>query len=598
MTDTTADARIGAPIDGPTTRAAARQARDAERARARGLRGPLLSRLVPRGGALWLLLNDLRGRFRSGGQAPVSPALRWVGLAMMAGLVVASGALGSFLLTLAVEYFGFRGAAEVGGDLPGEALAWLTIGLFWLFLLTLSGTIGGVTSLLAERSDFDLLLTAPIAPRAILLTRVAGVAVTAALLPLVLTLPGALVWLVQTGEAWPMAMPVTTLALAVMAAAIGLLLTMAVSRLVGPKRARVGAQVLGLMVGAFLFLLTQPGTRELFGLDRLVDAMARFADANPLSPAFMPAQASLGLPLALVAVCVVSAALLAIAAQTFARRLAADAAAFSMPESGRAASAGQMARAVAGIRGGLVGAMRRKSWRTMLRDPLFITSVLYGTIFFIPLLVLFFRDGFDDPERIATVGAGLAVWLVGLNAPRIALAMTTLERGHELVATAPISQRRHDLSLVWSIMSLGLLLAAVLALPFALVSVASAVGVLAFSAISLLSLALSAVRWPGVRAGSQAGRPYFRRPFTASLTDGVTAIMWSFVASLTLSGSVLAILPAIPALWVLAWLRVDVAERGRRRAAVTLEPEAPVPDQRPRRPGLLDRFRRRRPAVA
>lgn len=135
--------------------------------------------------------------------------------------------------------------------LAAETLAWLFFGL-----LMLSAAMNHAIRVLFERSDFDLLLSAPVSPRAVLLARTAAMSAAAALMVLMFIPPllngallavsprylaGYLVWLL--------------LAFAVSSA--GVWFTLVLVKWLGPRRARVWAQVAAAALGASVYLLTQ-----------------------------------------------------------------------------------------------------------------------------------------------------------------------------------------------------------------------------------------------------------------------------------------------------------------------------------------------------
>jgi ABC-2 type transport system permease protein len=528
-----------------------------------------LSRVVPRGGALWLLRNDLRMMFRQaagGDKASAKSKSGWfTRIAPFLGFALLGGA---FLL------FGWIGAV-VYAHLPmlplTEAYAYMTIGLIGLFVLTLSATIGGVTQMLAERRDLDLLLTAPVKPRSILITRVMGVAIGASLLPLLITLPGAVVRLFQ-GSVVAMAMPLTAVGIAGIATACGLLMTMVLSRLIGAGRARVGAQMLGLFVGAAIFLATQPITRELLGVDRAIAQLANYGEEHSGAPVFAVARGSLGEWPSLLVLLVAAMGTLFFAAQVFAQRLAADSSSFSTPSAGRRASARDQRKAAASVRGGLLGAMQRKSMRTVGRDPLVITNVLYNFIYLIPLALILMRrgDGGLATEQLQSIGPGLAIWVCGLVTIRIGATVTAGEEARDLVSSAPVMQRRYDLGLVWSVFCLGIVPVIVLSAAFLLLSVANALIMLGIGAMAVFYAAISAVRWPAVEKGRVGGRPTYSRPWLVSLAEPLVASMWGTTATLTALAMPILILPAIIACWALLYVWFDLGERGKRRKAVSL----------------------------
>ena len=130
--------------------------------------------------------------------------------------------------------------------------------LWFVFTLMLSHAITRSVGVLFDRGDLDLLLASPLPPRHVFIVRGLGVAFGSVAVYALLLTPFAHVGLLY-GRPALLAIYPALAALGLLAAALGMALTLALVRILGARRARVVAQRLGAFVGAAFFLLTQAG---------------------------------------------------------------------------------------------------------------------------------------------------------------------------------------------------------------------------------------------------------------------------------------------------------------------------------------------------
>ncbi|MDL2345800.1 hypothetical protein QOL99_16835, partial [Deinococcus sp. MIMF12] len=156
-------------------------------------------------------------------------------------------------------FFGLRSllaGVPLDRPLPDAALGPLTLGLVFVFMLMLSACVTAALEALYTRGDLDLLLHSPISPRTVLAARALGVAFSGALGSALLTLP--LTFLLLVLGAWRgLGLLGWWLGAALLAATLGLWLTLGLVRVLGVRRARVTASVVGALLGASLFLAFQ-----------------------------------------------------------------------------------------------------------------------------------------------------------------------------------------------------------------------------------------------------------------------------------------------------------------------------------------------------
>ena len=432
-------------------------------------------------------------------------------------------------------------------DLTGlpnrHLLAAISATLVASWSLMLSQAMESVTRAFYARGDLDLILTSPAAASKLFAVRLGAMAITIMAMSLVLGAPfiNALVWL--GGARW-LAGYAVMLALAVSAVAAATAMTVGLFRTIGPKRTRAIAQVVSAIVGAAfaigvqLVAILSYGSLTQIQLVRL-DLLENLApDAS--APLWWPARATIGEPLPLVTVCLVSGLALFGAIAVFAPRfgslaLSTAGVVHSPARSGprRAMFQGRSPSSV----------LRRKEWSLLLRDPWLMSQTLMQLLYLLPagvVLYLNFNGGGGAPALLVPVlilaagqlGGGLA-WLAasGEDAP-------------DLIATAPVPGARVLRAKAEAVMC------GVLAVfgPFLLV-----LGVLSPSA------ALAALAGVMIAAGSstaiqywfrtQTKRSLFRRRQTSSriatFAEAISSTGWAGTWALAALGTWAAIVPAI-----------------------------------------------------
>jgi len=189
---------------------------------------------------------------------------------------------------------------------PDKRMLVLLTGILALYgSLMLSQAMEGVTRAFYGRGDLDLILSSPVAAWRLFAVRIGAIAVTVAAMSLALAAPfinvlswlGGLRWLAAYGVA---------VALAMVAVALAVLLTVGLFRTIGPKRTRLGAQIAAAVIGASFAIGVQFGAILSFGTPSRVvflqsEVLTRYAP-DTASILWWPARAILGDLLALTAV--------------------------------------------------------------------------------------------------------------------------------------------------------------------------------------------------------------------------------------------------------------------------------------------------------
>ena len=211
--------------------------------------------------------------------------------------------------------------------------------------MMLSQAMESVTRAFYARGDLDLILTSPVAASRLFAVRIAAMVVTILCMALVLGAPfiNVLVW--RGGAHWLGAYAVTV-ALAMDAVAVAVVLTVAMFRAIGPRRTRAIAQIVAAVIGAAFAIGMQFAAILAFGtMSRMaVLQLASAGQDSRLTAAasiWWPARAVLGEPAALAALFGLSAVALAAAIHVFAPRFGQFAlAAASVSHPARRAAAG------------------------------------------------------------------------------------------------------------------------------------------------------------------------------------------------------------------------------------------------------------------
>ena len=377
----------------------------------------------------WLLRHELRlGWYNAAGGRDAGGRRR------PGNLVIGMAALGCIVMHV-VGWLAVRQLAGVPAGDPRILLvitAVLAVGTTFM----LSSAIKTSVLVLFERSDLDLLLSSPLPSRSIFTVRLLGVCASTAGLYLFFLAPFAHAGLLQGQWRWLGIYP-GVIAVAVLCSCCAMLLTLGLVRVLGARRTRVVAQIVGALAGALLVIasqlhaLTSRQTQE-----RIRDSVLGLVqqDGAADNPLWLPARAMLGepLPLLLLAGCAAGLFLLTTASthRFFARGL-------------------QLAASTA-VRGAPSGAPQRhrfgrslfqtvviKEWRLIARDPQLLSQVMLQVLFLLPLFFLIF--GRADIQAQA-IGAGLALLCSSLTGALAWIALSA-EDAPDLLLVSPASQR-------------------------------------------------------------------------------------------------------------------------------------------------------------
>ena len=456
------------------------------------------------GSFAWLAWHELRLAWRGRSRGGVRQV---IGLVILAGWLVAGIIAAVMLMDVPIDY-----KAEIGiGILAGTVVA--------LSFMTTQAIIGSQQTLYQSR-DLDLLMTAPIDGRTVLLAKLAGIAGTIVLLYAALLLP-LVVPVAILGHPRLLGAIGLLVAVALTATAIGIAITLTLARLVGPRAARTVGQVAAALLGGALFLATQlshtGGRRSSFSV---VFEDLRAWRLGEMGWSGIPGHAVFGDPLSVALLLGIGIALFTGTGAVLQRLFLSGYQDAGMRLS-RARPTGKASARL--FHAGLFRSVLAKEWRLLARDPGIVFQIILRLVYLIPLMLVAYRGGGSmiapglafASVLVATQLTGSFAWLTvsGEDAP-------------ELIAVAPVAKRRIDQAKL----AAALLMAAPIAalLPIAIATVGrSPLGAL----VSLVATAIG-----GAVAGYlelKLGKPGQRAAFAKRRGgSGVAGILGMIVAAI------------------------------------------------------------------
>jgi ABC-2 type transport system permease protein len=418
-------------------------------------------------------------------------------------------------------------------DMPRAVFGYVSAASVAMVLLLLSGAGVYVLRRFHDRSDLDLLLSAPVPPTRVFAAKALAVYVSVGLPMLVFVGPFLIASALLGHPGW-LGGIVMVMVAAVMASSLAFITSSWLLRLVGARRGRTIIQVAS---GAFAALIAVAGQTVNFAPKFFYGVTGRFA--TPPSPPFdWPARAVFGEPLPLAIM-----VLLGLASALLAARVAVN----DLGQPQQFAPVAARARRPPRFAGGQFRMLLTKELRLLGRDPELVAVIALQMAYMIPAFGLIFAGGLVSPARLAAA----AVLFDGLLTSSLAWLTICGEDAPELIAAAPVP----DDVVVRAKLAAACLPALVLVVP----------AVAAIAAMDLRAGVLALLLCPvaAVTAGVQqfwAGKPQLRRTFRfrqkgsmlLALSEYAMAGCWSAAASLAVWGSPWALLAALGAMVVLA----------------------------------------------
>ncbi len=471
--------------------------------------------LPERPGFGWLVRHELRLVLRD--RSATSVVRRVLALLVLMLAPVAIGVFFAWNLrrspAVPVAGFGLVLAANVG-----------------LVLVMLSGACVYVLRAFHDRGDLDLLLSAPIPPARVLAAKSVAIHAAVALPLLVLSAPFLIVSAFLGHPGW-LGASVEIIVTAMVATSLAFVITAALFRAVGSRRARIIIQVSGGLFAATVAILGQAPSFAPGSLDGL---QARFS-GRPMAPFDWPARAIFGAPLPLVGM-VAFGIVCAVAASRMAARNLAEATPVADADAAIVAKAGRYR-----FRAGLLPIILLKELRLLWRDPELLSQLALQLAYMIPAVALIFSGGGGvSPARLAAT----SVIFAGLLSSALAWLIICGEDAPELIDSAPVTK---------AIVARAKLLAAcvvpiaILVTPLAIIASSSIRGSL-IALVFCLAAAVSAALQQAWASQPQRRITFrFRRKGSLLLAAGeyVMAASWSAAAAAFIQHLQWAVLPAL-----------------------------------------------------
>lgn len=431
-----------------------------------------------------------------------------------------------------------------------QTLVTVTASLLLSWLLMISQAMESITRAFYARSDLDLILASPVATNELFGVRIAMVALATTMLALPLAAPFINVLIALGGWRWLGAYGLV-IAMGAAATALAVALTVALFRVLGAKRTRFVAQVVAAVIGAAFVIGLQIAAILSYGtLSRsaVLQSDTLLALAPGMSSVFWwPARAALGELFPLMAVLAVSLTLLAAAIAIVAPRFGEFAiAAAGMSYSG----AGQSRRSVGFGKTSPRGALRRKEWLLLRRDPWLMSQTLMQMLYLVPPAVMLWRS-FGHGESALQILVPVLVMAAGQLAGGLAWLAISGEDAPDLVATAPVPSRFTLRAKIEAVLG-------VIAIVFTPLVAALAIASAWYAAVAGTGIVVAAASATAVQFWfrSQAKRSQFRRRQVSSrlatFAEAFSSIGWAGAAAVAAISVWLSILPGLLALLVLA----------------------------------------------
>ena len=379
---------------------------------------------------------------------------------------------------------------------------------------------------LFDGGDLDLLLSAPIPPRTVVLAKLTAIAasivLTFAALVLPIVLPTALL-----GHSGLFGVPALLVAMALVAACLGLAITLVVVRIAGPRAARTVGQIVAALLAGAIFLVSQiisqhPGARRSGGVTLYEWFSAHHVGTDGIGA--LPGRAALGDPLAILTLLGGALALFALAGYAldrgFLRSYQTGGVRLS-PRAGRASS-----RAITRhFRAGLFATMFAKEWRLLARDPALAFQIVLRLIYLAPFVLV--SLGHDGGAPVAPTLAFISVVGAGQVVGSLAWIAISGEDAPDLLAVAPIDRRQAERAKLASALAMAAPIALLLPAAIAVFTPLGAMVTLVFTAFGGAMAGLIELKWQ-----KPMKRSAFLRRRSGSLLTGALTFLVTGLAGL------------------------------------------------------------------
>jgi ABC-2 type transport system permease protein len=425
----------------------------------------------------------------------------------------------------------------------------LTTSILLSWLLMISQAMESMTRAFYSRADLDLILASPVEANRLFAVRIATVALAVAAMAIPIAAPFIDILIARGGWRWIGAYGLIV-AMGAVAAALAVGFTVALFRLIGPKRTRLVAQVVAAVIGAAFVIGLQVAAILSYGtISRatVLQSKTALAHAPDLgSIVWWPARAAMGDWLALAGVLALSLALLVAAIAFVAPRFGE----YAVAASGAGAATVSQRRQTAFRQTSPRGALRRKEWMLLRRDPWLVSQTFMQMLYLIPPAVLLWRS-FDDGNGAYNLLVPVLVMAAGQLAGGLAWLAISGEDAPDLVATAPVPASFILRAKVEAVLGVIVMVFAPMLVVLAIASPRHAL--VGAAGIVIATTTATAIQlW----FRSQAKRSQFRRRQVSSriatFSEAFSSIGWAATSAVAAVSLMLAIAPALIAALVVA----------------------------------------------
>jgi ABC-2 type transport system permease protein len=481
---------------------------------------------------------------------------------------VAIGVVVFLVILHVVASFALRSAGKAALDHDLPTLIVITSGILLSLAAMLSQAMESVTRVFYTRSDLELILSSPVPAHRLFAVRIGAIALSVSAMSLLLIGPfiNVLAW--QGGARWLGGYGVIV-AVSLVATAFAVILTVALFRMIGPKRTRLAAQIAAAVIGGVfvvglqLAAMFSTGTMSRIAFLRSKSLIAAAPGIDSIM--WWPARAALG-EVSILAVVVVASLVLFLATTALYAPRFADytilAAGVSRENGGRSNKARTF-----GVRA-VPSTLRHKEMLLLIRDPWLLSQSLLQLLYLLPPSALLLRS-LATGGRAAIILVPVLIMAAGQLAGGLAWLTISGEDAPDLVLTAPIPQSRILRAKIEAVLEC-------IAIVFGPFVVGLAAFQLDLAVIAALGVAASAASSVAVQLWfrSQAKRSQFRRRHTSSriatFAEAFSSITWAATGAVAATGSWLAVLLGLTALGILAFVRRFSPARTESVAAVAI----------------------------
>lgn len=433
-------------------------------------------------------------------------------------------------------------------DRPRPAAIILSIMLLSLFMMLIAQAMEAVTRTFYTRGDLELILSSPASSARVFAVRM--VATTIASLTLVATLIVPLINMLAIDHAigWLGGYGVL-ISFAALAQAIALAITATLFDIIGPRRTRLLAQVVGALLGAGVVIgLQVPNimtSGAYYRFSQMSDVALIASAPGRDSLLWWPARAMMGDFLPLTALLAIGLGIfgltVAVYAPSFAARVVTAAGVSerkSQHRSGRRFNAFRSPAA----------ALRAKELRLLARDPWLLSQSLMQVLYLIPPALLLWKNFGQEAGALAIL-VPIIVMTAAQLAGGLAWLAISAEDAPDLIATAPIPPRLALRAKIEAVV-LG---AAIITGPFLLLlgvvqPILAAIGI-GFGLMAVTTSTLIQYRFRSPSRRSQFRRRQ-RSSQIATFAETLAAISWAGASGLAAVGSPMLLMPLVAAILI------------------------------------------------